>query len=64
MKRFHSNDVVVLCAMAVLLLAAVGYGLAYGWRTVPCANGSRTRQERTYALLHRPRTQPVLFTLT
>lgn len=45
-------------------LVGMGYGLAYGWRTVPCANGSRTRQVRTYALLHRPRTQPDLFTPT
>lgn len=45
-------------------LAGMGYGLAYGRRTVPCASGSRTRQVRTYALLHRPRTQPDLFTPT
>jgi hypothetical protein len=45
-------------------LVGMSYGLAYGWRTVPCANGSRTRQVRTYALLHRPRTQPDLFTPT
>ena len=30
MKRFNANDVVVLCAMAVLTLAGVGYGFAYG----------------------------------
>jgi len=45
-------------------LLGMGYGLAYGWRTVTCANGSRTRQVRTYALLYRPRTQPDLFTPT
>lgn len=27
-------------------------GMAHGWRTVHRANGSRTRQVRTYALLH------------
>lgn len=43
-------------------LLGMGYRLAYGWRTVTCANGSRTRQVRTYSLLHRPRTrQPDLF---
>lgn len=36
-------------------LLGMGYGLAYGWRTVQCASGSRTRQVRTYALLHRPK---------
>ena len=43
----------------------MGYGLAYGWRMVVCANASRTRQVRTYTLLHRPRTrQPDLFNPT
>lgn len=45
-------------------LLGMGYGLAYGWRTVPRASGSRTRQVRTYALLHRPRIQPDLFAPT
>lgn len=46
-------------------LLGMGYGLAYGWRTVVCANASRTRQVRTYRLLHRPRTrQPDLFNPT
>jgi hypothetical protein len=35
----------------------LGYGLAYDWRDVLCADGSRTRQVRTYALLHRPKTR-------
>ena len=43
----------------------MGYGLACGWRTVVCANASRTRQVHTYTLLHRPRTrQPDLFNPT
>ena len=40
------------------------YGLSKGWREVPCAGGSHTRQVRTYTLIHRPNTQPDLFTLT
>lgn len=51
----------VLSDMPRCDLYGMGYGLAYGWRTVHCANGSRTRQVRTYALLHRPRHQPDLF---
>ena len=52
----------VLSDMPRSELLGMGYGLAYGWRTVWCASGSRTRQVRTYALLSRPRTQPDLFT--
>lgn len=54
----------VLSDMPRSELPGMGYGLAYGWRTVRCASGSRTRQVRTYALLHRPRAQPDLFTPT
>ena len=39
----------------------MGYGIGRGWRTVTCANGGHTRQVRTYALTHRPETQPDLF---
>jgi hypothetical protein len=43
----------------------MGYGLAYGWRTVQRASGSRTRQVRTYALSHRPKKkQADLFPIT
>jgi hypothetical protein len=38
-------------------LLGMGYGLAYGWRRVLCADGTRTRYVRTYALLHRPKTR-------
>jgi hypothetical protein len=52
----------VLSDMTRPELLGMGYGLAYGWRGVLCADGSRTRQVRTYALLHRPKTrQPDLF---
>ncbi len=40
----------------------MGYGLGKGWRRVPCAGGGSTRGVRTYALTHRPDTQPDLFT--
>lgn len=45
-------------------MPGLGYGIAKGWRNVTCAAGSRTRQVRIYTLLHRPRTQPDLFTPT
>lgn len=38
-------------------LPGMGYGLAYGWRSVLCASGTRKRDVRTYALLHRPKTR-------
>lgn len=40
----------------------MGYGIARGWREVPCASGTRTRRVRTYTLLHRPEAQNDLFT--
>jgi hypothetical protein len=52
----------VLSDMPRTDLPGMGYGLAYGWRTVLCASGSRTRPARTYSLLHRPLSQPDLFT--
>lgn len=52
----------VLSDMVRPELLGMGYGLAYSWRSVLCADGSRTRQVRTYTLLHRPKTrQPDLF---
>ena len=39
----------------------MGYGVRKAWRTVTCASGNRTRNVRTYSLLHRPTTQPDLF---
>lgn len=39
----------------------MGYGVRKGWRSVTCASGNRTRSVRTYALMHRPTTQPDLF---
>lgn len=36
------------------LMPSMGYALAKGWRNGPCAGGARTRQLRTYTLLHRP----------
>jgi hypothetical protein len=39
----------------------MGYGVRKGWRCVTCASGNRTRDVRTYALTHRPNTQPDLF---
>lgn len=39
----------------------MGYGLRKGWRFVPCDRGNRTRQVRTYTLLHRPNNQPDFF---
>ena len=40
----------------------MGYGVGKGWRCVSCAGGVSTRGVRTYALTHRPDTQPDLFT--
>lgn len=40
----------------------LGYVLAKGWRTEPCASGNYTRRVRTYSLLCRPIVQPDLFT--
>lgn len=40
----------------------MGYGIRKGWRLILCAGGSVTRRVRTYALTHRPETQPDLFT--
>ena len=37
------------------------YGIARGWRQIPCAGGTHVREVRTYTLLHRPRAQPDLF---
>lgn len=37
------------------------YGIARGWRQIPCADGTHVRKVRTYTLLHRPRAQPDLF---
>lgn len=45
----------VLSDMPQADLPGMGYGLAYGWREELCAAGSRKRQVRTYALLHRPK---------
>ncbi|MDE2416459.1 MAG: hypothetical protein KGN32_01510 [Burkholderiales bacterium] len=39
----------------------MGYGLRKAWRCVMCASGNRTRNVRTYALMHRPATQPDFF---
>jgi hypothetical protein len=39
----------------------LGYGVRKAWRSVTCASGNRTRSVRTYALMHRPTTQPDLF---
>lgn len=47
----------VLSDMTRPELLGMGYGLAYGWRGVLCADGSRKRFVRTYALLHRPKTR-------
>ena len=51
----------VLSDMVRTDLYGMGYGLAYGWRYVPCASGTRARKVRTYTLLHRPRAHPDLF---
>ncbi len=45
----------VLSDMPRPQLLGMGYALAYGWRDVLCAAGSRKRQVRTYALLSRPK---------
>lgn len=47
----------VLSDMPRPSLTGMGYVLAYGWRDVLCASGSRKRQVRTYALLSRPQTK-------
>lgn len=39
----------------------MGYGVRKGWRCVLCAGGDLTRRVHTYALTHRPDTQPDLF---
>ena len=39
----------------------MGYGIHKAWRFVSCAGGYLTRRVRTYALTHRPDTQPDLF---
>lgn len=41
----------------------MGYGIGKGWRSVSCVGGGSTRGVRTYALTHRPSTQPDLFRL-
>lgn len=43
-------------------MRGMGYGLKRGEREQTCAGGTRTRQVRTYTLLHRPQAQPDLFT--
>lgn len=42
----------------------LGYGISRGrcWRDVACDGVQRSRRVRTYALTHRPSTQPDLFT--
>lgn len=42
-------------------MPGMGYGLRKNWRRVTCASGNRTRDVRTYALTHRPTSQPDLF---
>ncbi len=42
-------------------MRGLDYGVAKGWRNVPCAAGSHTRRVRTYTLLYRPCTTPDLF---
>lgn len=32
----------------------LGYGIAPGWRLVPCVSGRLSRRVRTYTLMHRP----------
>ena len=39
----------------------MGYGVRKGGRSVPCDSGNHIRRVRTYALTHRPTTQPDLF---
>jgi hypothetical protein len=39
----------------------MGYGIQKARRFVGCVGGHATRQVRTYALTHRPETQPDLF---
>lgn len=51
----------VLSDMPRVDLYGMGYGIARGWREVPCADGMHTRNVRTYTLLHRPEAQPGLF---
>ena len=45
----------VLSDMPQSDLPGMGYVLAYGWREQLCADGSRKRRVRTYALLSRPK---------
>ena len=45
-------------------MPSLDYGIGKGWRDVTCTDGKRTRLVRTYTLLHRPTTQPDLFTTT
>lgn len=53
------------CVSKVLSdMPRMGYGLRKDWRCVACASGNRTRDVRTYALLHRPTSQPDLFPIT
>lgn len=54
----------VISEMRKPLPAGLGYGIATGGRRILCVDGTRTRPVRTYALVHRPRTQPDLFTPT
>lgn len=50
------------CTSKVLSeMPRMGYGLHKGWCSVTCASGDHTRSVRTYALTHRPTTQPDLF---
>lgn len=51
----------VLSEMVRTDLYGMGYGIARGWRQIPCAGGTHVREVRTYTLLHRPRAQPDLF---
>ncbi len=42
-------------------MPGMGYGVRKGRRSVTCASGNTTRNVHTYALMHRPTTQPDLF---
>lgn len=51
------------CVTKVLSdMARSGYGIAKGWRWVPCVGGNKRRLVRTYSLTHWPHQQPDLFT--
>ena len=39
-------------------MPCMGYGLARGWREVPCPGDKEPRRVRTYALLYRPECEP------